>query len=265
MKKDPLAPLLVSPRTAGLFLDFDGTLSEIVPVPSAARPLPHVDSLLRELATRFGVVAIVSGRSAHELLEWLGPGIEIWGVHGAERVVGSAVVLTEHAKGFAQLMAQVRVEAAAELAKLDVPGAFIEDKTTVFNLHFRAAPDVAAAKRALEELADKLAARHGLKKVEGRHSFELRPPADFSKAAVIVERAREAELETAAFLGDDKVDLPAFDALDLLARDGVATIRVAVRSEEAPPELLARADVVIEGPRGAVEFLGRLASATSDG
>jgi trehalose-6-phosphatase len=29
-----------APETAGIFLDFDGTLSEVVPVPADARPAP---------------------------------------------------------------------------------------------------------------------------------------------------------------------------------------------------------------------------------
>jgi trehalose 6-phosphate phosphatase len=258
MDDDPLTSFLTSPATAGLFLDFDGTLAEIVPLPSDARPLPGVTELLRSLGERFGVVAIVSGRSARQLLDWLGPGVEIWGVHGAERVVGDEIVLVEQAKAHSELMAQVRAEAEAELAELGVPGTFVEDKTTVFNLHFRTAPNVAEARHVLDALADKLAARHGLTKVEGRQSFELRPPADFSKAAVVLELSREAGLESVAFVGDDRVDLPAFDALDALTEEGRHTLRVAVRSDEAPPELLARADIVLNGPPGVVEFLARL-------
>ncbi|MGH2729544.1 MAG: trehalose-phosphatase [Actinomycetota bacterium] len=258
MDEDPLGPFLASPATAGLFLDFDGTLAEIVPLPSDARPLPGVGSLLKRLGKKFAVVAIVSGRSARQLLDWLGGGVEIWGVHGAERVVGDEVVLVGRAEAYSELMAQVRAEAEAELAELGVPGTFIEDKTTVFNLHFRTAPNVAEAWHLLGALADKLAARHGLTPVEGRHSFELRPPADFSKAAVVLERTREAGLESVAFVGDDRVDLPAFDALDALAEEDRNTLRVAVRSDEAPPELLARADIVVDGPRGVVEFLERL-------
>jgi trehalose 6-phosphate phosphatase len=63
----------------------------------------------------------------------------------------------------------------------------------------------------------------------------------------------------ACFLGDDLGDLPAFDALDrLAARSGADVLRVAVRSEEAPPELLARADLVVDGPPGALALLEEL-------
>ena len=63
------------------------------------------------------------------------------------------------------------------------------------------------------------------------------------------------DLGAACFLGDDFGDLPAFDALDELAAAGRSTVKVAVRSNEAPPEMLARADVVVDGPEGAKDVL----------
>jgi hypothetical protein len=46
--------------------------------------------------------------------------------------------------------------------------------------------------------------------------------------------------------------------LDRLRDEGVHTMRVAVDSPEAPPELLERADLVVDGPPGVVEFLDAL-------
>jgi trehalose 6-phosphate phosphatase len=45
-----------------------------------------------------------------------------------------------------------------------------------------------------------------------------------------------------------------------LASEGHDGLRVAVRSAEAPSELLASADVVLDGPEGVLDFLRRLAS-----
>ncbi len=73
-----------------------------------------------------------------------------------------------------------------------------------------------------------------------------------------VVRERAEGLAAAAFAGDDRVDLPGFDALDELAAEGMTTVRVGVRSDEAPPELLDRADVVVEGPAGVVNLLSAL-------
>ena len=244
-----------SAEKSGIFLDFDGTLSEIVLIPSDARPLPGVAELLESLAERFALVSVISGRSALELVDWLGDRIEIWGVHGAERSIGGRVELTEHAQPFAELMDRVRQEAEEGIAALNLQGVVVEDKRVMVGLHFRAAKDVEKARGELDELAARLAERHGLLRAGGRLAFELRPPREFSKAAVVLERAREEHLLGALFAGDDRVDLPAYDALDALEEDGVLTVRVAVTSDEVPQELVQRADLVVEGPLQMVNLL----------
>ena len=243
---------------AGIFCDFDGTLSEIVHVPSAARPVDGAREILAALACKYRLVSVVSGRSAHQLVEWLGPDVEIWGVHGAQRALGGQVELMEPAAGFAPLMKEVLAEATARVDALQIPGLVIEDKTVMVGLHFRAAPDVELARNLLDGIAADLAARYDLVRAGGRLAFELRPPLQLSKEDVVLRRAREAELAAAMFLGDDRVDLPGFDALDQLASAGLATFRVAVASDEAPPELIARADHVVAGPPAAVGFLREL-------
>ena len=67
-----------------------------------------------------------------------------------------------------------------------------------------------------------------------------------------------AGLGAACFLGDDRGDLAAFDALDRLAGDSVHVTRIAVRSSEMPEELERRADIVVDGPEGALELLRAL-------
>lgn len=258
MTEELLKPFLERPENAGLYLDFDGTLSEIVHVPSEARPVSGARRLLESLAARFALVSVVSGRSAHQLLEWLGEGIEIWGVHGVERAVDGRVEIIDAATPFVELIATVRAEAERRIAELGLSGVFVEDKGVMLALHFRAAPDVEAARRALDELAGSLAAEHGLKRAGGRLAFELRPPIDVTKANIVLTRTREEKLSAAMFVGDDRVDIPAFEALDELAAEGVTTVRVAVDSSEAPAELLERADIVVNGPAGTIALLSRL-------
>lgn len=255
---DHLDSFRSSPSTSGIFADFDGTLSEIAFLPHDARPLEGAVDLLNELGQRFALVAIVSGRSAVQLAEWLGPSVEIWGTHGAEYAHGGSISLTERAARYEELMGRVRDEAALELNRLSLDGVLIEDKRIMIGLHFRAASDVERARTELDRLAQDLADRHGLLRAGGRLAFELRPPEEFSKAAIVLQRARELDLKAAMFIGDDRVDLPGFDALDVLADEGVSTLRVAVNSNEVPPELIERADVVVDDPRAAVVFLRRL-------
>lgn len=258
---DALDVFRSSPATAGIFADFDGTLSEIAFLPHDARPVEGAVELLHALGEVFGLVAIVSGRSAIQLAEWLGPTVEIWGTHGAEYAHGGSISLTEQAARYEELMARVRDEATELVDALNIEGALIEDKRIMLGLHFRAATDVERARTELDRVAQDLADRHGLIRAGGRLAFELRPPHEFSKAAVVLQRARELSLDAAMFIGDDRVDLPGYDALDVLAEEGLTTLRVAVDSSEVPPELIERADVVVQDPPAALAFLKGLLNA----
>jgi trehalose 6-phosphate phosphatase len=63
--------------------------------------------------------------------------------------------------------------------------------------------------------------------------------------------------------GDDRGDLAAFAAVEALAAGGVDGLRVAVASPEAPPELLDRADLAVDGPEGMAALLARWADAAA--
>jgi trehalose 6-phosphate phosphatase len=260
VEKDPLRPFVEDPESSGLFFDFDGVLSDIVEKPFDARPAERAREALGALADRFKLVAVVSGRSAAELLVWLGDEIEIWGIHGAQRTFEGAVLLSERAEPYSELMERVRADAEQRVAELAIEGALVEDKGVMFTIHYRAVRDRTAAKRVLEEMAEELAAGYGVVASPQKMAIELRPPVEFAKSQVILQRAREATLTAVAFVGDDVVDLPGFDALDTLAGEGVTTFKVAVDSDEAPPELLQRADLVLAGPAAVVTWMETLVS-----
>ena len=73
----------------------------------------------------------------------------------------------------------------------------------------------------------------------------------------MIEQAA-AGLDAVCFFGDDVGDLPAYDALDRLSAAGKTTVKVAVSTVEAPVPLLERADLVVDGPLGALDVLHRL-------
>jgi trehalose 6-phosphate phosphatase len=68
----------------------------------------------------------------------------------------------------------------------------------------------------------------------------------------------ESAAREVVVVGDDLGDLAAFAAVAGLTAEGGDELRVAVRSAEAPPALLDEADLVVEGPAGVRDFLGRL-------
>jgi hypothetical protein len=63
------------------------------------------------------------------------------------------------------------------------------------------------------------------------------------------------------FGGDDATDIDAFDALDRMLDGGAldARVRIGVASDEGPPRLSERADLMVEGIPGYLEVLEALA------
>jgi trehalose 6-phosphate phosphatase len=247
---DLFAPFRDDPSTAAILTDFDGTLSPIVRDPSAAQPLPGAVDVLRSLAERFALVGVVSGRPVSYLRGRLGDALWLSGLYGLEsfdgRHGGELLELPE-ADGWRGVVGAVTHRAQEAF------GAAVEPKGLSLTLHFRAQPELGPTVRAW---ADEEATRSGLVVRPAKASIELHPPLPADKG-VVIERAA-AGLRAVVFLGDDVGDLPAFDALDRLAAGGVYTVKVAVSTEEAPVAVLERADVVVDGPEGALALLRTL-------
>ena len=246
---DPFEPFVRDPSRAAVLTDFDGTLAPIVDDPAAAAPLPGAIEVLRRLSARYAVVGVVSGRPVDHLVRVLGPGLWLSGLYGLETFDRDHTVETP---GAAEWRSVVDASVARALAE---HGDAVEPKGLSLTLHFRTRPGREIAMRAW---AEEEAARSGLVVRSAKASLELHPPVPADKGTVV--EAAAAGLAAVCFIGDDVGDLPAFDALDRLAASGVHTVRVAVATSEAPAELVARADVVVEGPMGALALLERLAA-----
>ena len=245
-----LAPLVARPGRAGIFTDFDGTLAAIVADPWEARPLPGAADALARLARRYKRVAVVSGRPAAFLDEHFGGrGVLLSGLYGLEAAGPGGVVVDPAAARWRAV-----VEEAASRAESHGPdGMFVERKGLSVTFHYRTDP---ALHPAVRSWAEAETARTGLELHPARMSYELRPPVGRSKGSVVEELADG--LDAVCFVGDDRGDLDAFDAMDRLAAAGRTAVRVGVRSEEAPAELLTRADVLVDGPGGVLALLEEL-------
>jgi trehalose 6-phosphate phosphatase len=194
-------------------------------------------------------VAVVSGRPVEFLARCLPPSLTLSGLYGLE--VLDRGRRRDHPSGGA--WREVVDDVASYSAARGPAGMGVESKGLSLTLHYRTRPEIAPDVLAW---AERQAARSGLEVRPARMSVELHPPIAADKGSAVEEVARG--LDAVWFVGDDVGDLPAFDALDRLAAAGVEATKVAVRSDEAPAELLDRADLVVDGPEGVLALLESL-------
>ncbi|MBI4609092.1 MAG: trehalose-phosphatase [Candidatus Rokubacteria bacterium] len=212
-----------------LILDYDGTLTPIVPSPGAARLAPTVRKTLDGLAKNPRVgLAVLSGRSLRDIKTRVGVANVVYGgCHGLE--IEGAGVRFRHRRAAAR---SPRLSRTARTLARDLrrfPGAFLELKGLAVSVHYR---QVAWRRRA--ELLD-LAARverqtPGVTSLPGKDVFEFLPQVHWGKgkAAVWITRQLGRKLggrrAVVLYAGDDATDEPAFTAL----KGRALTVRVGV-------------------------------------
>ena len=236
MPDDPLRLLAAEPERAAVLLDVDGTLAPIVARPEDAYVPEETRGELARLAGCYALVACVSGRPRSEVERMVGvAGVAVVGEHGLE--------LAPEAAAWA--------DRVAEFARgVDWPA---ERKPLSVSFHFRRADDQDAARAYLTRVAD-AAEAEGLVPRWGRMVLEVRPPVAADKGTAVRTLVTRAGVRRALYAGDDRTDLDAFHGLEGLELG----VRVAVGSAEAPPELLAAADLVVDGTDGVLGLLRRL-------
>jgi trehalose 6-phosphate phosphatase len=218
----PATDLLLSPppldllASHSLFLDFDGTLVDLVDRPDAVSADPELRALLARLADALpGRVAIVSGRSVAQLRAMLGDvvdGIALAGSHGAEIAAGGVHDVATPPPGLSAAAASMDAFAATR------PGVVVECKTLGVALHYRLAPEHGADALAA---ADLLAAEHGLHLQHGKMMAEVRADGDKGRAvAALAAGAAMAGFPPLVF-GDDVTDEDGFAAAARLGGAGV--------------------------------------------
>jgi trehalose 6-phosphate phosphatase len=136
-------------------------------------------------------------------------------------------------------------------------GVRVVDKSASIAVHVRTTPDPDAATARIAGPLIAIAERHGLEVLPGKRVLELVRKGS-SKGIVVEKVVARTGAEAALYAGDDLNDVPAFDALEVLAKDGVPICRIAVVGEETPEELVAKADLTVAGPEELVALLREL-------
>ncbi len=204
MPRPPPAPAV---NGTALLLDFDGTLVEFAATPAAVRVDPELLALLERMQQRLeGALAIVSGRSIDALDALLAPlRLPVAGLHGLERRCAAGRHHAAPACGAWLYAARTALRALVAAH----PGLLLEEKSHALALHWRGAPQhAAAAQRCVMQLQATLQPAPLL--IKGHAVAELRDPGP-DKGAALDAFLGEAPFRgrQPVYIGDDTTDVPA--------------------------------------------------------
>jgi trehalose 6-phosphate phosphatase len=248
--------LAEDPAHSGLALDFDGVLSPIVEDPTLSAIPERVAATLAQLATGLGLLAVLSGRPVEFLADRVRvTGVRLLGSYGIEQISDGVREIDPEAK---QWLGPVR-EASRTLhdALAASPGIRVEEKSVSVAVHWRQAPDRAAAAAEVRRVTARIAAGTGLRLEPGKLVEELRPPLDVNKGSAIRALLASEKLTTIAYAGDDLGDIPAL----LAVREAGGYALVVDHGSETDPRLLELADQTYDGTEGFAVWLEELADA----
>jgi len=207
----------IDPRTAALFLDFDGTLIDLAATPDDIVVPDGLIATLNGLRDVLdGRVAIITGRTDRDVARYLsqfaGP---IYGSHGGclhwqdehEYIVDPPDTLqdmTQDAKHFTARH----------------PGVAVEEKSMGFAIHYRAKPELAEDVRAYVDGV--VADNHALEVQASKMAFEVKT-AGVSKGAALRDALTRFGWAASVpwVFGDDTTDEVAFQAAQELGGHGV--------------------------------------------
>lgn len=205
-----------SVRDAGrrvLMLDYDGTLAPFRLARDQARPYPGVRERLAALleAHRTRVV-LISGRTAREVLALASvqPAPEVWGTHGWERLGPDG----DYALAPLPPQAAAGLEAAGAALGGNWPERLERKPASVaFHLRGMGLQEAEAVQADVQHRWEALAASHGLELHAFDGGIELRVPGRSKGTAVRQLLAESGEAPACAYLGDDRTDEDAFEAI----------------------------------------------------
>jgi trehalose 6-phosphate phosphatase len=192
-----------------IFLDFDGTLVRIAPMPDSVSLQSETREVIRRLGKNRKVdLVIISGRRRADLQKFIGiRTIKYMGLYGWENKNNKKLPYAERV-----VLAQTLVDLLAELPAY--PGAWIEPKLNSFSVHLKGLKAEAqravrqAVKKRVEFLPETLQAMNNLRDVE------VAPVSIGNKGIAVRNVLNQTAMRGALpiYFGDDLSDEPAFAA-----------------------------------------------------
>lgn len=238
-----------------LLLDYDGTLAPFRVDRFKARPYTGVrEGIARILHQGMTRVVVITGRPAREITILLRGNppvvdqpVEIWGLHGAERIYADGRRELEEAPSSTQR----KLDELREFLRHNNLGGEFEDKPNAAVMHWRGASPRTAKfiEMRTRELFEPMAKMDGLMLLEFEGGLELRVGRD--KGGAVERLVNEAPPGTpVAYVGDDLTDEAAFRAMSRVENPHLSVLMRVEPRETA-------ADIWLRPPSGIRMFLKR--------
>lgn len=205
-------------KKLALFLDYDGTLSEIAPRPELATLGEKMREALKRVAEVWPT-HIVSGRGRTDVEDLVGlKNLYYAGSHGFDikGPAGSGVDFEKDPEP-AGMIDALHEELTEKTAHIE--GALVENKRFSCAVHYRqvADKDVPELEKIVDETLKKGNRVTKLKKAGGKKVFEIRPNIDWDKGKALAwlrsELGLDGEEVVPLYIGDDVTDEDAFREL----------------------------------------------------
>jgi trehalose 6-phosphate phosphatase len=248
-------------RPSGLVTDVDGTISPIALDPAESFVLPGCRNALATLRDTLDFVGVLTGREPQVARQLVGlEGIEYFGTHGMVRWTDEGPLIHPDAGAFVDRVSSI---ASYVRERLQHDGILVEQKGPTMAVHYRQTRNPLAVRQIILQEIGPLANEVGMALFEGRMVIELRPPPPLGKGWTIEDIACNRDLHSLIYLGDDRTDIEAFDAIrawrdEAPGRHGIA---LAVASPEMPTALVYAADYVLDEVPAVELLLTKLALA----
>lgn len=208
---------LLSQKKPAIFLDYDGTLSPIVPKPEDAVISEEMKQTLRKLAQTF-TVAVVTGRDKEDVENLVGLDELVYaGSHGYI-ITGPGGLHMEHPDSEKIIPRLDKIEEELkELLKEKTEGTQLDRKRYAIGIHYRNArpEDEEVVLKIVDDILKKYP---GHKKGEGKKIVEIKPDIDWHKGKAVNWIMDALELTgrddiIPMFIGDDITDEDGFEVL----------------------------------------------------
>lgn len=195
-----------------IFLDYDGTVAPLTPVPHQAVLSDEMRDVLRRLMEHCPV-ALVSSRDLRDLRRMVDIDGLIYLTNGGFEVIGPhGHYVQNEGKSFGSMLDSAESELRYAIG--NIRGALVERRRFAVALHHRLVDPKDMPR--LMEVFERVARRHPeLRVVRGRRACRLRPDVDWDRgqAVGLVLNTLKLDGSVPIYIGDDRADEAAFKTI----------------------------------------------------